>query len=1138
MPYRPARVSANLVATLAAALLTATAHGEPPAPADSGDGLTLARATFWVAPERVSELGAAAAAVLGPLLEARGLRPYAGVGRPVPDSVYSQLYEVGSPAALAAAREHLDGDPALLQARRALSRQFGTWPEYIRAALRLYRAPAGPGTTRVAGPGRRIPLGPGRGHLQTFDVTDGLAGPMVLSIYQDRTGRMWFGTYNNGVSCFDGQKWTKYDTSDGLAHNQVRGIYGDGGDGLWLLTSGGLTHYDGSTWRSYTAAEGAPTQHLYGLAVAPGGDLWVATVGRGLVQYTGGRWVDHGLDEGLPDDRLLGVMLDRQGRLWVSTLAGVARRDPGGWTLITTQDGLADNVVYHMLQDRAGNYWFATEEKGLSRFDGTAWTTLAEPGRLSAYGNLFEDRDGSLWVPTDGAGVARYRDGAWSFLTTDDGLAHNIVFCAAEDGEGQVWIGSTGGVSRYDDHSLTVYTAADGLPAPGVRHAYVTRSGQLWLAHGDWSRGRGIGRLDGRTLTYYTAADGLPNDDVHSLYEDRDGSLWLTTAEGVTRYDGRTFYSLGEPDGLPVKGVSAVLQDRGGTYWFGTRNGLARYDGHTVETYGNEDGLAASHILSLFEDSRGALWVGTVMGLSRRDGDHFTSWGRVEGLTNGEVFDVTEAPDGSLWLATHGGIFRFDGQTFTNYTTASGLTSNDVHDVTFDADGVLWIGTDGGGVGHFDGQVFQSLTRGDGLPSNVTMFSTQDPAGDLWFSSNVGLVRHRPQHTPTYPVTIEAVVADRRYPGSAAVEVPSNVEVVAFEFRGISLKTRPQQLVYRYRLRGHDDAWRQTRDNRVEYDGLGRGDYVFEVVSVDRDLNYSESAAAVPLRVTFPYERLAWFLALDVAIVLVILQAVRVMRRDRRLQDSNAALVEQTAALERAHQQVLEASQAKSAFLANVSHELRTPMNAIINFSSLILEEVYGGISADLRDAVEEIDRNGGNLLALINDVLDLSKIEAGAMELQLGECAPEACIDVAVEALRHQAAAKGLALVREVDGELPALWADERRLTQHVLLNLVRNAIKFTARGEVRVGAAAQNGEVRFWVTDTGPGIPPREQERIFEPFYQVDASASRQTEGTGLGLAIVRRFVEMHGGRVWLRSAPGQGSTFQFTIPVQSRP
>ena len=243
----------------------------------------------------------------------------------------------------------------------------------------------------------------------------------------------------------------------------------------------------------------------------------------------------------------------------------------------------------------------------------------------------------------------------------------------------------------------------------------------------------------------------------------------------------------------------------------------------------------------------------------------------------------------------------------------------------------------------------------------------------------------------------------------------------------------------------------------------------------------------------------------------------------RRLEEQNRALK--------------AANQLKSEFLANMSHELRTPMSAVKHFSALILEGTYGEISDELRHAVAEMAQNGEGLLALIDDILELSKIEAGVLQLQLEPCVPEVCIENAVDALTHQAGKKGLILREEMQEELPPIAADERRLTQHVLVNLVKNAIKFTPAGEVRVGARAEENSVQFWVTDTGIGIAEEEQERIFDNFYQVDGSSTRQAEGVGLGLAIARKFVEMHKGRLWVESVVGEGSTFRFTVPTANQ-
>jgi GAF domain-containing protein/anti-sigma regulatory factor (Ser/Thr protein kinase) len=228
------------------------------------------------------------------------------------------------------------------------------------------------------------------------------------------------------------------------------------------------------------------------------------------------------------------------------------------------------------------------------------------------------------------------------------------------------------------------------------------------------------------------------------------------------------------------------------------------------------------------------------------------------------------------------------------------------------------------------------------------------------------------------------------------------------------------------------------------------------------------------------------------------------------------------------------ASQHKSQFVANMSHELRTPLAAMLGYAELLQEGIYGAPPEKFLPILTRIRSNGKHLLGLINTVLDISKIEAGQFKLNIAEYALGSIVETVMVATESLAAAKKLAFKTEVAKELPYGLGDEQRLCQ-VLLNLVGNAIKFTDAGEVRITAGAASGHFELSVSDTGPGIPPEERERIFEKFRQVDSSNTRAKGGTGLGLAIAREIIEMHGGRIWVESTLGQGSTFRMELPVR---
>jgi len=238
--------------------------------------------------------------------------------------------------------------------------------------------------------------------------------------------------------------------------------------------------------------------------------------------------------------------------------------------------------------------------------------------------------------------------------------------------------------------------------------------------------------------------------------------------------------------------------------------------------------------------------------------------------------------------------------------------------------------------------------------------------------------------------------------------------------------------------------------------------------------------------------------------------------------------------IEEKSRQLEVASQHKSEFLANMSHELRTPLNAIIGFSEVLTDRMFGDLNEKQEEYLKDIYASGTHLLSLINDILDLSKIEAGRMELELTDFDLPTALDNALMLVRERAQRRSLTLHKDVDAGVGQIQADERKIRQ-VVLNLLSNAIKFTPDGgRIELAAVPKDGLVEVSVSDTGIGIAPEDQEKVFEEFRQV-GTAEKKAEGTGLGLTLCRKFIELHGGKIWVKSQVGVGSTFTFTIPVR---
>ena len=903
------------------------------------DEPTLARLKFWVPPERIAEFEAAYEEEVVPILKKHGFVESSQQGRATVDSVFSRLFEFDSPSEWSEKLEAFKNDPAVQKLLLRLGTQFGTNQpnRVIRGGFNLYSAPAGAGKTvvagpgktvavgsgfpqKLAGPGKTIPVGPGKttpagpgktvvagsgkavpagagfrqGVWQNFGTEDGLPSNFIYDIIEDRHGNLWFGTWGGGVSRFDGVHFTTFTTEDGLASNFVSSIVEDRQGNLWCGTKRGVSRFDETHFTTFTTEEGLANNRVRSMVEDRQGNLWFGTEVGGVSRYDGKEFTTFTTEDGLADSWVTSILEDQQGHLWFGTARyffpgrGLSRYDGKEFTTLTTEDGLAHNTVRSIVEDRAGHLWFGTDG-GVSRFDGVHFTTFTTEDGLADDGvsSIMEDRHGTVWILTNVGGLSRFDGTHLTTFTTEDGLAHNRVVSIWEDQHGTLWVGTFGGgVSRLDKDQFTTFTTEDGLAHNRVVSIWEDRHGNLWFGTDG-----GVSRFDGTHFTTFTTEDGLAANRVQSFWEDRHGTLWIGTHEGgVSRFDGTKFTTFTNKDGLPANYVSSIVKDREGHLWFGG-NGVSRYDGKEFVTFGVEDGLAGNWVWSMLEDRQGNLWFAHPRAsgrVSRYDGARFTTLSIREGLTEESLVEgnagarcIVEDRQGNLWFGTEGGgVARYDGQQFTNLTPEDRLGANWVWSMLEDRQGHLWFGSRDGGVNRYDGLVFQTLSRRDGLAHNEVWSIHQDRQGAFWIATDSGLTRYRPSSIP--PAIQLEVAADGRYGSIQELDIPSSQEFVTFKFQGRSMTTRPDGMVYVYRLKGHDDEWRTTRTTEVEYTDLPRGDYVFQVKAVDRDLNYSDPAT---VRVTIhpPYGIMVLVGGLGMALVgLVWVSAVAVRRRRER----------------------------------------------------------------------------------------------------------------------------------------------------------------------------------------------------------------------------------------------------------------
>ena len=713
------------------------------------------------------------------------------------------------------------------------------------------------------------------GTWKNYTYLDGLEDDYIESIYQDRDGFLWFGTNSGGVSRYDGEKFINFTTDEGLASNFVRAIHEDKAGHLWFSTwEVGVSRYDGEKFINFTTDEGLASNFVRAIHQDREGYIWFGTDG-GVSRYDGEKFTNFTTDEGLISNFVRAIHEDKTGHLWFGTWeVGVSRYDGEKFTNFTTDEGLVSNSVAAIHQDREGYIWFGTNG-GVSQYDGEKFTNFTtDEGLASNFVRaIHEDKTGHLWFGTWEAGVSRYDGEKFINFTIGKGYVSNLVSAIHQDRGGYIWFGTGSGVSQYDSSGVINFTTADGLVSNLVYTIYQDREGYIWFGTDG-----GISQYDGEKFINFTTDAGLAQDLVNSIYQDREGFLWFGTNGGVSRYDGEKFVNFTINEGLPVNSVWAIHQDREGYIWFGTGGGgVSQYDGEKFVNFTTNDGLAQNYVTSIYQDREGFLWFGTMAsGISRYDGDRFVNFTADDGLSSNSIRSIHEDKTGHLWFGTRGGdgVSRYDGEKFVNFTPHAGPTQNDVTSIYQDQDGFLWFGMLSGGISRYDGTSWVTLDTRDGLIGNQVLKIYQDSDGRLWFGTLEGVTQYNPNRVPPR-VRIVSVQSHKISAQTGSLETIKDITTdtrVTIKYSSIDFKTVKDKRQYRVRITEIDSDWREpTRSDTFNISFDKPGTYTFEVVAIDRDLNYS-APARLTLTVVLPWYQNKWILyPLGGAIVVLML---------------------------------------------------------------------------------------------------------------------------------------------------------------------------------------------------------------------------------------------------------------------------
>lgn len=1001
------------------------------------------------------------------------------------------------------------------------------------------------------------------------DDQNSLSSSFINDLLRDSKDRLWVAT-NAGINLYNDTlqqfaNW-RHQTNEhnSLSHDQVLCLFEDSKQRIWVGTTSGLNLMDPirGTFQRFIHDDSIPGtishNHVTSIEEDHHGNLWIGT-NAGLNQLNPDKGTftifRHQTEkqETLSDNRIKSLFVDHQDLLWIGTSNGLNAFDVTNGRIKRymhdpdRNHSISDNDITAIFEDHLQALWIGTGNGGLNFFNrATSHFSRYQHDPRNPYSisnntvwSILEDQNKNLWVGVSAKGV-NFHDRQtelfkhYKHLPEDENsLIHNSVRAIFRDQTHQLWIGTFGGLSVYDVRTgksrRFQHDPKDlnSLDANYVLSIFQDLENRIWVG-----TSQGLNRYDAEKQAFIrqklslNPAKDHQNFAIERIYQTEENQLWLSTDQGLLIFDSQSgivqhFDQKGSST-LSSKKVGSVVEGQNGMIWIGTDHGLNRLNPRnnsiTQFYHDPEDPSSLGHnrITHIAEDAKGQIWISSESGLSlfQRETKNFRSWRTKHGLSNEFIYGGLMDSNGKLWLSTNMGINKFnpEDQSFTIYNERSGLQSNEFNSLAYyrDMTGFMYFGgVNGLSVFHPD-----SITDNQ-LPPSVVLTDF------LLFNKSV--------------MINDSSVLQQSLDHTQEITIEAKDDLFAFEFTALEFQ-QPEKVKYAYLLEPYDKNWIYTdhTDRKAVFTRVPAGTYTFRVKATTDQNNWPKQEKSIVLKVLPPWWKTWWAYAIYVACFLTIIYLILRFQWNR-IQFKQRLKLEQKEA-----EQVKKLDRLKTRFFTNITHEFRTPLTLILGPAEQILkqDQLNEGFT---REQVGLIRRNSQKFLELVNQLLDLSKLEGQKMSIENYRGDLREFLQIITENFQPFANQKHIHLSFESQLSVGDYMFDRIKLDK-IICNLLSNALKFTNdQGTVQLIANMRLGEqnehlgISIMVKDSGVGISPESLPFIFDRFYQVDDDARHKHEGTGIGLSLTKELIELQGGTINVVSELGTGTTFSIFLPYE---